>query len=448
MLECKDSSEYTPAGKEVWSRQDPMRKAKREADDLAFVQDKAYTKLHEETEVDRNLCRAAFEAGFIAHMIEGTLNQKEIADGIRYQAELVGVPWRGVSVEDLMETLKETANSKRSDLQNLLNHAFHLQKKAAAHIDIATQRGEMLDGASKETVSEIEKFTDEAITVLNNRKRDLIATVREEALERKKGFARDLKISQNASETILDLTKVGNRVKEMDDLGLLSGLFDLGDELEDTTINMEKILEDISQANGEGEETKGDECTAPKIEFRYDRCLLKRLALYGTVGCLSKFDIQSFEKPFLAWDESRSDASFLKLNGTCAEHVAKQDKRVTAFGRHGFSKGVAVMRCRISGLQDGHWISFGIATGSKLNTIAMISDTVILEQSFRDETSSTISNGQVVTIVLDCDTKIAEYYKGGIRIKLTVIENCRSLNDWNFFPFCTMFHPHQMVELI
>lgn len=68
-------SKYIPSGDEIWTRQKPMRDAKLEADWLEYQQKIQYEQLLKDTEEDRNLVNAAFQASFISVKPDGTLNQ-------------------------------------------------------------------------------------------------------------------------------------------------------------------------------------------------------------------------------------------------------------------------------------------------------------------------------------------------------------------------------------
>lgn len=489
------SEPYHAAGEEVWQRQADLRTLRREGDELNEQQQIQYARLLEETEADRRLCNAAFAAGFIDHHIEMTLIQKEVADDIRLQSERVGVPWRGLAVEELIEVLRETAEERRDDLRKLLTYTSSMQHRAEELSSTAQRRVAILDDARDETIQEIQKTFAVFMRSLREREECLVRIAFEVARRRNEMLTAGLgALSEvmDLSETLLDR---GNKISTRDDLHLLAELYEQRGDLDHIATRIDSVLsrvkreqaedEALGAASGDKSESKssgGDmkteklqvnsgegKCSdeekqspedkfsqfkAPKIEFRYDEWMHQRIATFGTVGSLESIKPFDFSSRPLRWDKNRSDTHLLELSESeiCATHIGEQDAKASMFGSDGYADGTIVMRIEFSGLQSRQWVSAGVATAAHLNDTAFVRDTVIFEVSDTTDKAicqQTIDNKNIVTIVLDSSLRTIEYYKGGIRLKLVVLEQLPGDVDGHyFFPFCTLFHPGQQARLL
>ena len=497
--------EYVEAGHEVWRRQGVLRAVRGEANQLAERQAVQFAKLLEETKVDRALCEAAFEAGFIDRRVELSLSQGETADSIRREAERVGVPWRGLAVEELMEVLRETAGGKRAELLKLLQHTLRLRAKALGLIGVAQRRGAMLDGARDEAVAEVRALVDRLVRALREREAALVETAEHVADDRKRNLKAGLDKAVGEIARTQQLLDRGGAIKELDDLRLLSALHNAGAALDAQLAAVDESLREVDHGQrrdseqGLGGGSDGDpaaaerkhqdgdeeaaateppapvpaaagapaadeEFRAPRIPFNYDPFLLRRIALFGSVGTLDRLKLERNDQPSLVWDPARSDADVLGLSkdGGTVLHRGTRDKRASAFAKNGFAKGTVVMRIALRGLKAGQWVALGVASAAQLNMPTMIRDSVILEAGDQHDDAAalpgTVCNGATVSIVLDCETRMVEYYKQGVQIKLTVLEPPARLGDaqrsisvanmQHFYPYVTLFHPGQAASLL
>ncbi|GBG29998.1 Hypothetical Protein FCC1311_062182 [Hondaea fermentalgiana] len=482
------SAPYRAAGEDVWERQAGVREVRREADNLAAAQAIQYAKLLEETEADRRLCNAAFEAGFIEHKIEATLIQKEVADDIRLQSERIGVPWRGLSVEELIEVLRETADERRDDLRKLLAYTEDMQRRGKLLADTAQRRVEVLDDARDEAIAEVQNVIEGLVASLRAREAELVEIAREIARQRSAMLTKGLGALARVQEVSVNLLEEGHLISAKDDLHLLAELFERREDLDGSAEEIDAALMRVKREQEEDEalgaaaeapkdedgsesknETKKMEAKiesddapsfkAPKIEFRFDRWMLQRVAMFGTVGSLEKLRPLDLSRRPLRWDANRSDMHVLTLSDedVCATHTGDQDAKASMFGSDGFSEGTIVMRIVFEGLLPGQWVSAGVATAAQLNGTAFVRDAVIFEVARSSTTQSattgylsqqSIENESVVTIVLDSQLRTIEYYKSGVRLKVVVLERLPGAREnIYFFPFCTLFHPGQMARL-
>jgi hypothetical protein len=360
----------------------------------------------------------------------------------------------------------------------------------------------MLDGARDEAVAEVRALVDRLVRALREREAALVDTAEHVADDRKRNLKAGLDKAVGEIARTQRLLDRGGAIKELDDLRLLSALHGAGAALDAQLAAVDESLREVEHGQrrdseqGLGGGSDGDpaaaerkhqddadeaaatepapaapgapaadeEFRAPRIPFNYDPFLLRRVALFGSVGTLDRLKLERYDQPSLVWDPARSDADVLGLSkdGGTVLHRGARDKRASAFAKNGFAKGTVVMRIALRGLKPGQWVALGIASAAQLNMPTMIRDSVILEAGDQPGDAAalpgTVCNGATVSIVLDCETLMVEYYKQGVQIKLAVLEQPARLGDaqhsisvanmMHFYPYVTLFHPGQAASLL
>jgi len=466
-----------------------MRLTRRTADTLAEEQRVQYAALLEATREDRELCEAAFEAGFIADRVEGSLRQAEMAAWIRSEAERAGVPWRGLGVAELIEFLTETAEGRRGDLAKLSQLVRTLVDEAEQVMANSRFHTSRLEAARDHAISRVCRVIEQLVQSLRERERFLVEAAKEAAAKRGATLEGEQTCARVAIESSQALLHRINSICNNDHLKFLSALADADGSLDRDAAAIGERLGSVGSVRNKSTDdphstsvqqisavaaragpppdppltnaASAEGLEVPQIDFRYDRSIHRKIDQLGTVGNLADFDLLHLGEHGLVWDEFRSDMQILalKCGNAAVVHSGPRDARATAFGKCSFNSGRAVLRVRLSGLLDGQWIALGVATADQLHSPRMVRDSMIFEAA--NSVNRGISNnvmqipsGQVVTIVMNCDAQTIEYYKGGTKIKSAtlpaaiVLPGPASTPRQFFFPYCTFFHPGQMAELV
>lgn len=118
----------------VWERQRRLREVRREGDKLSAAQEEDLRRVLEASKADRLLCQAARAAGIIDESPEGSLKQAELAEAIRQQAAYAGIPYKGLTTEELMQVVKQEAELRRGVLVDQVNHILRVLNAAEREI--------------------------------------------------------------------------------------------------------------------------------------------------------------------------------------------------------------------------------------------------------------------------------------------------------------------------
>ena len=139
----------------VWARQSRMREVRRERDKLSEQQEADLARIRDASRADRLLCEAARDAGIVQASPEGSLNQAELANALREQAGRAGIPYKGLSTEELMAVIKQEAEIRRAVLVDQVNHILEVLKSTKEQFHRMKRCEEVVEGNSVKAEAQV-----------------------------------------------------------------------------------------------------------------------------------------------------------------------------------------------------------------------------------------------------------------------------------------------------